>query len=37
MKALALGGCVDTSRFFAEIAGRGMEVEEVEQRVRILK
>ena len=30
-------GCVDTTRFFAEIARRGMEVEEVEERVRILK
>jgi len=34
---LAPEGCVDTNRFFAEIAKRGMEVEEVEQRVRILK
>ena len=30
-------GCADTTRFFAEIAKRGMEVEEVEQRIRILK
>lgn len=29
--------CVDTTRFLAEIAKRGMEVEEVEQKVRILK
>jgi saccharopine dehydrogenase (NAD+, L-lysine-forming) len=34
---LAPEGCVDTNRFFAEIAKRGMEVEEVEQRVRTLK
>ena len=34
---LAPEGCVDTTRFFAEIAKRGMEVEEVEERVRILK
>ena len=34
---LAPEGCVDTTRFFAEIAKRGMEVEEVEQRIRILK
>jgi lysine 6-dehydrogenase len=34
---LAPEGCVDTTRFLAEIAKRGMEVEEVEERVRILK
>ena len=34
---LAPEGCVDTTRFLAEIAKRGMEVEEVEQKVRILK
>jgi len=34
---LAPESCVDTTRFFAEIAKRGMEVEEAEQRVRILK
>jgi lysine 6-dehydrogenase len=34
---LAPEGCVDTARFFAEIVKRGMEVEEVEQKVRILK
>jgi len=34
---IAPEGCVDTTRFLAEIAKRGMEVEEVEERVRILK
>ncbi len=34
---LAPEGCVDTARFLGEIARRGMEVEEVEERVRILK
>jgi len=30
-------GCVDTKAFLAEIAKRGMEVEEVEERSRVLK
>ncbi len=30
-------GCVDTPRFLAEMARRGMEVEEVEMRSRVLK
>jgi lysine 6-dehydrogenase len=34
---LAPEGCVDTNAFLAEIAKRGMEVEEVEERSRVLK
>ena len=34
---LAPEGCVDTNAFLAEIAKRGMEIEEVEERCRVLK
>ena len=34
---LAPEGCVDTKSFLAEVAKRGMEIEEVEERKRVLK